>query len=238
MSTTAPTLEDYKDAIVQRILGAVQPRRIIIFGSAARGEMGPDSDIDILVVMPDGVECLRTEMDLYTHLSGLGIPKDVVVATETEVAERGDDWSLVLYPALREGSRCMPPTTRHAQGSAEEWILRAESDLALASAPLPARTLPADLAFHAQQAFEKALKAVYVHIGRPFRYTHDLDELLEGVAAQGINVPTDVAACVPLTAYATRTRYPWSGVVVTQEQLDEAVAIAAAVVEWAAAQVG
>ena len=42
------------DDLVRRIVEVVHPRRIILFGSAARGDMGPDSDIDILVVVPDG----------------------------------------------------------------------------------------------------------------------------------------------------------------------------------------
>ncbi|MBI3302725.1 MAG: nucleotidyltransferase domain-containing protein [Deltaproteobacteria bacterium] len=41
--------------LVQRIVKAVHPIRIILFGSAARGEMGPNSDLDVLVVMPEGI---------------------------------------------------------------------------------------------------------------------------------------------------------------------------------------
>ena len=43
------------EELVQRIVEAVHPLRIILFGSAARGEMGPNSDLDVLVVMPDGI---------------------------------------------------------------------------------------------------------------------------------------------------------------------------------------
>jgi uncharacterized protein len=103
MATKAPTLEDYRQAIVDWIVPAVHPRRIIVFGSAARGEMGPESDIDILVVMPDGTDCLATEMGLYRQKTGLGVPVDIVAATESHIAEHGGNWSLVYYPALREG---------------------------------------------------------------------------------------------------------------------------------------
>jgi predicted nucleotidyltransferase len=41
--------------LVQRIVETVHPLRIILFGSAARGEMGPNSDLDVLVAMPDDV---------------------------------------------------------------------------------------------------------------------------------------------------------------------------------------
>jgi predicted nucleotidyltransferase len=40
--------------LVRRIVEVVQPQRIILFGSAVRGDMRPDSDIDILVAVPDG----------------------------------------------------------------------------------------------------------------------------------------------------------------------------------------
>ena len=43
------------DELIRRILQVVQPKRLILFGSAARGEMNPESDIDVLVVMPDGM---------------------------------------------------------------------------------------------------------------------------------------------------------------------------------------
>ena len=55
MSQTAVTDEKIEE-LVRRIVDAVHPLRIILFGSAARGEMGPHSDIDVMVVMPEGTE--------------------------------------------------------------------------------------------------------------------------------------------------------------------------------------
>jgi predicted nucleotidyltransferase len=81
----------------------VNPRRIILFGSAARGQMSPHSDLDVLVVMPDGTHRRRTAMGLYEALYGLGVPKDLVVVTESDVRMYSDNPSLVLYPAMREG---------------------------------------------------------------------------------------------------------------------------------------
>ncbi|VUZ86280.1 hypothetical protein MELA_02680 [Candidatus Methylomirabilis lanthanidiphila] len=65
--------------------------------------MGPNSDVDLLVVMPDGVHRRRTAQDLYRSLTGMGIAKDIVVATESDIRSYGDNPSLVLFPALREG---------------------------------------------------------------------------------------------------------------------------------------
>ena len=89
--------------VVSRIVGAVHPRRILVFGSAARGEMGPHSDLDLLVIMEDGVHRGNVQRQAYRSLAGLGLPKDVLVVTEADVDLYGGNPSLVLCAALREG---------------------------------------------------------------------------------------------------------------------------------------
>ena len=91
------------DEMVRRIVQEVDPRRIILFGSAARGDAGPDSDVDILVVMPDGAHRRRTAQVLYRRLSGLGVSKDIVVVLEDDLRKHGSNPALVIFPALREG---------------------------------------------------------------------------------------------------------------------------------------
>jgi predicted nucleotidyltransferase len=91
------------DEIVARITGAVHPLRIILFGSASRGEMNSDSDIDLLVIMPNGTHRRKTSRKIFQELRGLGVSKDVVVVTESDVAEHADNPSLILKPALKEG---------------------------------------------------------------------------------------------------------------------------------------
>lgn len=103
MRTTTTVSEARVRELVRRIVDAVHPNRIILFGSAARGRMGPHSDLDFLVVMPDGIHRRRTAQTIYRSLAGMGIAKDIVVATESDVAEYGSNPSLVLYPAIREG---------------------------------------------------------------------------------------------------------------------------------------
>ena len=89
--------------VVERIVRAVQPVRIVLFGSAAGGRMGPNSDLDLLVVMPDDVHRRRTAQAIYKSLFGVGVAKDVIVVTESDVREYSADPSLVLYAALRTG---------------------------------------------------------------------------------------------------------------------------------------
>ena len=91
------------DELIRRILQVVQPKQVILFGSAAREEMNSESDLDILVVMPDGIHRRRTAQTIYRSLTGLGVAKDIIVVTETDVKEHGENTSLALYPALREG---------------------------------------------------------------------------------------------------------------------------------------
>jgi predicted nucleotidyltransferase len=95
--------QDTLNRLVARIAETVRPRRIILFGSAARGQMGAHGDVDLLVVMPDGVHRRRTAQAIYLGLNGTGIAKDIVVVTESDVRMYGDNPSLVLFPALREG---------------------------------------------------------------------------------------------------------------------------------------
>lgn len=89
--------------LVQRVIDTVHPLRIILFGSAARLEAGPQSDIDLLVIMPDGTHRRQTSQKLYRSIRGLGVPFDVVVATPTDLEAYKDDISLIYRQALREG---------------------------------------------------------------------------------------------------------------------------------------
>ena len=89
--------------MVRRIVDAAHPLRIVLFGSAARGEMGPDSDVDLLVVMPDGTHRRQTWQVVFRALRGIGFSKDVVVVTKQDVIDYGCEGSLVIAPALAEG---------------------------------------------------------------------------------------------------------------------------------------
>src|SRR5438552_1706930 len=89
--------------IVQRIVEAAQPDKIILFGSAARGEMGPNSDIDLLVIKSGKFNYWRQLTTIYRHLSGDLAAVHVVLATPEDIQRYGDSPYLVYYPALREG---------------------------------------------------------------------------------------------------------------------------------------
>lgn len=94
--------EKVLEEVVKRIVEAVAPEKIILFGSAARGEMGPDSDLDLLVVKAceNTREVART---IRRQLIRIGVPKDVVVVTPEDVEEYKDIPGYVIGPALKEG---------------------------------------------------------------------------------------------------------------------------------------
>jgi HEPN domain-containing protein len=124
------------------------------------------------------------------------------------------------------------PHDRPVPGSAEDWLARAEGDPALARAPLP-EALSMRTFFHAQQAAEKALKGVYQHYNRRFRYTHDLDELIIGLQNEGVIVPAEVVDAAVLTSYAWEARYPGVSEPIEVEEYREALRQAELVVSWA-----
>ena len=89
--------------VVGRVVEAARPDKIVLFGSAARGEMGPDSDFDLLVIKSGKFNRDRVTRDIYRHLSGAAAV-DAVVVTPEEVEQYGDFPFLVICPELREGN--------------------------------------------------------------------------------------------------------------------------------------
>jgi uncharacterized protein len=89
--------------ITQRIVAVSDPQQIILFGSQARGDARPDSDLDLLVVKEE-MESPRAEAArIYRALAGLSIPVDIVIARSDYVRRHRDVVGTVVRPALREG---------------------------------------------------------------------------------------------------------------------------------------
>ncbi len=89
--------------VIRRIVKVAQPEKIILFGSAARGEIRANSDLDLLVVARPGTHRRRLAQAIYQDLIGVGFPVDVVVVTQEDIEHYGSSVGLVLEPALREG---------------------------------------------------------------------------------------------------------------------------------------
>ena len=91
------------DEIVRRVVAVAQPERIILFGSAARDEMGPHSDVDLLVVKAGEYRKRELARRLYVELGEVDAAVDVVLVTPEEVERFRESHALVIKPALREG---------------------------------------------------------------------------------------------------------------------------------------
>ena len=91
------------DDIVRRIVEVAQPERIIVFGSAARGEMEPNSDLDLLVIKAGDYDRRHLGQQIYMNVYGAEYAVDIVVAKPTDIERYGESHALVYKPALRDG---------------------------------------------------------------------------------------------------------------------------------------
>ena len=92
-----------REAVRLLVEAAPDSLRIVLFGSHARGDAGPGSDLDLLVVEKGPIDRRAEMVRLRRALRGLRIPVDVLVVTASEVADWGHLPGTALYPALREG---------------------------------------------------------------------------------------------------------------------------------------
>jgi predicted nucleotidyltransferase len=91
------------EKMVRRIVGRFRPDKIILFGSHARGNAGPDSDVDLLVVMPVAGSKRQKAVKIGVALHDIPVAKDVIVVTPEEFEWRKDVLGTIEWPASREG---------------------------------------------------------------------------------------------------------------------------------------
>jgi len=131
----------------------------------------------------------------------------------------------------------MPPKIGFV-GKPQDWLRRAKGNLARARQTKPKDAFWEDLCFDAQQAAEKAIKAVLIFRKLEFRKTHDLRGLLSLLDSSGYPVPEEIRRADELTDYAVETRYPGLSEPVDVSEYRDAVDLAEAVLRWAEQQIG
>lgn len=121
------------------------------------------------------------------------------------------------------------------QQRANEWLQRAKSNMARAKAgKVSSEILYEDLCYDAQQAVEKALKALCILHEILFPKTHDIAYLMELLEKESVVIPEDLYKARILTGYAVETRYPGEYEPVNEDDYRNAVALAGKVVKWVA----
>lgn len=119
-----------------------------------------------------------------------------------------------------------PPDKKRLPSSPDDWLMHARSDLKLAQLGRNSDVLPEQICFHAQQAAEKAIKAVLLSARIDFPLTHDLEELLETLEQAGVNLPDNIREAGILTPYAVESRYPGYWGEIAEADVAEALSLA------------
>jgi len=100
---TKKQLQKTIDRMVQRIVDRFHPDRVILFGSHARGTAGPDSDVDLLVVMPVAGSKREKQLEVRLALHEFKVSKDIIITTPEDFEWRKEIPGTVERPAAREG---------------------------------------------------------------------------------------------------------------------------------------
>jgi HEPN domain-containing protein len=116
-------------------------------------------------------------------------------------------------------------------------MTHARSNLARARAPKPAEVLWEDLCFDAEQAAEKAVKALLLHKGIEFPKTHSIGELLALLGRGGVAIPDEIKKADDLTDYASAARYPGFPRRISETDFKSALTLAETVVAWVEGQI-
>ncbi len=90
-------------SLLDQVVAIAHPLKIILFGSTARGQSGPQSDADLLIVMPEGTNRRRTAQRLYGEIRRAGQPFDLLVATPSDLEKHRNNAGLIYSSILREG---------------------------------------------------------------------------------------------------------------------------------------
>jgi len=206
--------------LLDPVVAYFNPRRVILFGSRARGDAGPDGDIDLLVVVDDDTPADKVTLRAGRQArSGYHRPADIIPVREDTFRRMCGipgtlsraAWldGVTVYEQVREEMPEPEPDPVDRHNSVLGWIKIARSDIQVARACLEmVPSQPGVAAYHCQQAAEKALKGFLVLADVDFGKTHDLDGLGASVVAAYPATEPQVAPLGGLTNWGIVYRYP------------------------------
>lgn len=213
---------DPKACAVARAVGnGVHPDRVILFGSRARGDFSPDSDIDLLVITDSGPRDNSTYQRASSiahgkaaELYGLPIGVDLVRIREEDFHYGRRARNHVAGQAVRDGFDGNGDKVNYDNQEPSNWpdvrqrIANAERELGVLKDLVEANSAQEAIGFHAQQALENALKGWISALDADYGNTHDLANLTATVRRHPAENDTAAGERLAwLTAYAVRYRY-------------------------------
>ena len=231
---------DPKACAVARAVGeAVHPDRVILFGSRARGDFSPDSDIDLLIIGSGAVSpqaYQRTSAAAYRtveELYGDSISVDLVRMSEGAFRDGRRARNHVAGQAVRDGLDANGDKVSYDNPEPSNWpdirqrMANAERELGVLKILVEANAAQEAIGFHAQQALENALKGWISALDADYRNTHDLTKLIAIVRQHPAESTTSAGERL---AWLMRYRYAGAEVV-----MDDRFELLAAVGETVAA---
>lgn len=208
------------DSLIRSLVADYAPRRIILFGSRARGDDRPDSDIDLVLVMDD--DAPAEQLRRQRAAGGRGTPQveiDILPWTERSLREHALAKGSFADTILSEGVivyQRAPPDRSPIEVSedpqwanARNWFAKADGDRRMAGLALGASPALIDgAAFHCQQAAEKLLKGLIVSAAAKIPKTHRIEALLPLIAPAYAEIATLAAPLVATSGWSVELRYP------------------------------
>lgn len=206
--------------LLDPVVAYFRPQRVILFGSNARGEAGPDSDIDLLVIVDDDTPAeklshgarfearrsYREAADIFPMPAATFERNRTIVGT---LAAEADADGVVVYGPPMEPPSMRTPDPQARWQAVERWLAVAEVDRRTALACLADEpALHGSAAFHCQQAVEKLLKGFLVLARKRSRKTHSQSDLGAMAEASFPDIAELVAAAENWSNWAVAYRYP------------------------------
>lgn len=205
-------------ALLDPVVAYFHPRRVILFGSQARGDAGTDSDFDLLVVVDDDTPAEKITLEAGVRARrGYDEPADVIPVRDETFRRMAGIPGTLSRAAILDGvtvyervpAEMSEPEPSDIRANVAAWLRIARADMQVAQACTSMEPAQHGVAaYHCQQAAEKLLKGFLVLAGIDFRRTHDLEALGQDVAKAFPTLRGEVAPMGAWTGWGVAYRYP------------------------------